>query len=317
MQDDGSLAQSPFKSEPRPEIGSTRTSPNVPVACPSAHTGSRTSRSTVRRAVGGSITEVKYPSGDRPQVGGGVRGEIREYTPATRRRFLNFLNSIPKNIPNPLFITLTYPDNFPIDRAIWKRDLKVWAERLMRKLDRKVPAVWRLEFQDRKSGENAGRIAPHFHVLLFADNLDLGEFRVWLARSWYEVCGEISRDHLAAGTSCTPMRSRGGMMVYAAKYMAKPEQLKEEIPSTGKLWGKLNEKAFGIQFEETSIPLKESFQMRRALRRKQNLPSKGSVSTFTVYTPYEATEQLLEYYFWEEYRGLVGKLLMLRGYYRT
>ncbi len=82
----------------------------------------------------------------------------------------------------------------------------------MRKLDRKVPAVWRLEFQDRKSGVNEGRIAPHFHVLLFADNLDLGEFRRWLSRSWYEVCGELSPEHLAAGTSCTPMRSRGGMM---------------------------------------------------------------------------------------------------------
>ena len=192
----------------------------------------------------------------------------------------------------------------------------MWADRLMRKLDRKAPAVCRLEFQDRNSGENAGRIAPHFHVLLFADDLDLGEFRSWLSRSWYEVCGELAPEHLQAGTSCTPMRSRGGMMAYASKYMAKPEQLKDDIPSTGKLWGKLNSAAFGIQFEETTLGLKESFQMRRALRRKQNLPSKGSVSTFTVYTAYEATEQYLEWAVMEELKATVGKYLFMRGYYR-
>lgn len=283
----------------------------------SAHTGSQAPRSTIRRAVGGSITTIKYPSGKKSQVGGGVRGEIREYTPQTRRRFLNFLNSIPKNTPNPLFITLTYPDAFPTDRGTWKRDFKVWADRLMRKLNRKAPAVWRLEFQDRKSGENAGRIAPHFHVLLFAGDLDLGEFRSWLSQSWYEVCGKLAPEHLAAGTSCTMMRSRGGMMAYASKYMSKPEQLREEIPSTGKLWGKLNEKAFGIQFEETTLNLKESFRMRRALRRKQNLPSKGSVSTFTVYTSYEATERYLEWSVEQELKALVGKLLRVYGYYRT
>jgi len=107
------------------------------------------------------------------------------------------------------------------------------------------------------------------------------------------------------------------MMAYASKYMSKPEQLKDDIPSTGKLWGKLNEKAFGIHFEETTLGLKESFQMRRALRRKQNLKSKGSVSTFTVYTAYEATEQYLEWVVMEELKVTVGRLLVLLGYYRV
>lgn len=69
-------------------------------------------------------------------------------------------------VPYGVFITLTYPDDYynrgyyerTIDRSRFIRDLEKYA-------DKKIPILWRCEWQRRKTGKHRGLITPHFHML--------------------------------------------------------------------------------------------------------------------------------------------------------
>lgn len=172
---------------------------------------------------------------------GGIRGEITTFSTASRRRLLRLIASIRRD-SSALFITLTYPDLFPHSPERWKRDLKVFATRLKR-YNEKSAFVWRLELKSRKSGENEGKVAPHYHLLLYGlmeqDGFNIDEFRVWLSQAWFEVVGSNDERHLRAGTSCTVMESWRGSMAYASKYLGKKEGefLKGVASGVGRHWG--------------------------------------------------------------------------------
>jgi hypothetical protein len=64
------------------------------------------------------------------------------------------------------FVTLTYPDDFPADRAVWRAH----RDEFFRRVRRQFPmawGLWRREMRLRLSGKNAGKWAPHFHLLLW------------------------------------------------------------------------------------------------------------------------------------------------------
>jgi hypothetical protein len=94
------------------------------------------------------------------------RGQIHGFSRASRRRMMQFLAKVRLDEQLPLFGTTTYPDIFPEDAEKFKRDLRTLIERLKRRFPG-VGLLWRLEFKKRKSGLNAGKIAPHFHWLLW------------------------------------------------------------------------------------------------------------------------------------------------------
>ena len=94
------------------------------------------------------------------------RGVIQGFSRAARRRMMHFLAKVRLNDLLPLFGTTTYPDIFPEEAAEFKRDLQTLIERLKRRFP-PVGLIWRLEFKVRKSGVNVGKIAPHFHWLLW------------------------------------------------------------------------------------------------------------------------------------------------------
>ena len=125
-----------------------------------------------------------------------------------------------KNNPLPLFITLTYPDQFPEDPKKWNAHLANWRRRYERKWGR-TGIVFRKELQTRKSGQNAGRVAPHFHMLVFLRGTDLHAFRAWLSLTWYEIVGSGDERHLRSGASCERARSWKQTGAYLSKYVAK------------------------------------------------------------------------------------------------
>jgi hypothetical protein len=94
------------------------------------------------------------------------RGEIHGFSRASRRRMMQFLAKVRLNELLPLFGTTTYPDIFPTEADKFKRDLQTLIERLKRRFPL-VGLLWRLEFKRRKSGVNVGKVAPHFHWLLW------------------------------------------------------------------------------------------------------------------------------------------------------
>ena len=94
------------------------------------------------------------------------RGQIHGFSRASRRRMMQFLAKVRLDEALPLFGTTTYPDIFPDEAEKFKRDLQTLIERLKRRFPQ-VGLLWRLEFKMRKSGANVGKVAPHFHWLLW------------------------------------------------------------------------------------------------------------------------------------------------------
>jgi hypothetical protein len=215
--------------------------------------------------VGASLIKIQRNSGPRQGAGpGGVRGKIRGFSPASRRRMLDQLSKIDRK-ELPLFCTLTFPDEFheSINKPkVWKKILK----RLEMRFRRKYPGAggfWRLEMKDRLSGQYVGEWFPHFHLLIYG--IDEMEFRKWLAINWWEVCGELSDKHLAAGTSCERKGSVRQVFSYASKYMAKVGGGDLELGRVWGVWAIQNipfVKALLVVLDE-----KEAVQLIRLMRR--------------------------------------------------
>tara|TARA_Y100001933_G_scaffold265286_1_gene340164 strand:- start:29586 stop:30521 length:936 start_codon:yes stop_codon:yes gene_type:complete len=179
-------------------------------------------------AVGGSVVSVKGRKPTHIKAGGGVRGEVKGFSKNARRRLIRKVGSIDREALQcmPIFITLTYPGEWPSDPKQWKKHLDTWAKRLKRRYPNAC-AIWKLEPQKRG--------APHYHLIL----LNVPHVsKYWLTESWYEVVGSGDERHLRAGTNIQLIRSWRGCMSYAAKYTAKViEELPEGWEKVGRMWG--------------------------------------------------------------------------------
>ncbi len=154
-----------------------------------------------------------------------------------------------------LFVTLTYPRDWPGDWSAWKRQLDTWLKRVRRRLPG-AAGVWKLEPQVRG--------APHFHLLMIGAPY-LG--REWLSRTWYEVVGSGDPKHLAAGTNVQLAHSHRGVLAYAAKYTAKAQLL----PATwqggvGRWWGVFNRAGLGIEWRRVALWDVDYYALVRQLR---------------------------------------------------
>lgn len=196
-------------------------------------------------ALGGSLFRLHFPAPAATAPIGGRRGIISDFTPAARRRLLDLCQSIDtRDLPAPpLFITLTYPQEYPHEREIYKGHLDTWCKRLLR-FAPEVSCIWRLEWQKRG--------APHYHLLAFGRAfID----KDWVATSWYEVVGSSQRVHLLAGTEIRAVRSWHGVLHYAAKYMAKP--VDQDAPKyQGRYWGVHNRATLPVHL--CTVPLDEA-----------------------------------------------------------
>jgi len=211
-------------------------------------------------AVGGTFLQLTG-AGMRGRQGGGLRGAVSGFSRQSRKRLLDLLNMVEQGaLSSGLFLTLTYPDAFPEDPKRWKRDLDVFLKRMKREYPGAV-AVWRLEWQPRLSGQNEGKVAPHFHIIaLGIPRLSLR----WLSVSWYETVGSGDERHLAAGTQAQRIRHRRGIMYYASKYMGKVA----ESPDfwTGRVWGVVGRDLLPVVLVTFVLDWSQFYKVRRVLR---------------------------------------------------
>lgn len=223
---------------------------------------------------GGLIKVTRSGGSDERFVNPGVRGEIKTMSRSSRRRLMYMLATVKRRVL-PIFVTLTYPGKFEGDVKSVKRDLDTWGKRLTRL---GAAAVWRIEYKTRKTGDSTGELVPHFHLLLWLpDGWTMKEFQAWCSKSWWEVVGSGSEDHLSAGTSCEPLRSWRGVMYYASKYISKVDE--SVLPSgVGRMWGVIN-KAL-IPFAEMSTIAITDAQCLAAIRLLQE-----SFGLWRDYTP--------------------------------
>ncbi len=210
--------------------------------------------------LGGSLAQVKSGLGGQP--GGGKRGDVTGFSSASRRRLMRLISSFERPV-RPIFITLTYPDVFPGERARWKRDIDVFGKRLAREHP-EAGFLWRIEFEERKSGQSQGEIAPHFHLLVYG-----APFRYllkWVPGAWWAVVGSGNEDHLRAGTRVERIYSWGGVMRYVGKYIAKEQRY--PVDWQGRVWGVVGRKRLPWAVEVViDLTREEAIKLTRLARR--------------------------------------------------
>jgi len=217
--------------------------------------------------LGGSLVQVKTGLGG--ESGGGERGPVTGFSSASRRRLMRLMASLERQA-RPVFVTMTYPDSFVDEPAKWKRDLDVFGKRLARKFPL-AGFLWRIEFKERRTGVNAGKVAPHFHLLVYGGNFR--DLLKWVSGAWWGVVGSRDQDHLAVGTRVEHIYSWGGIMRYVGKYIAKVDEY--PIDWQGKAWGVIGRKYLPWAVEViVSLTTDESIKLVRLGRKMIKAPGR-------------------------------------------
>jgi hypothetical protein len=189
---------------------------------------------TVTFYLGGSLLRFDSRQSADVEIGGALpprRAEITEFSEKSRQRLRLSLAKVDQGkCGTPIFGTLTYPAEFPLDEETFKRHLKIFSQRFLRAFPH-AAFHWKLEFQSRG--------AAHFHPIfwnLSADREYLKHFRGWLASNWFEVVGSSDEKHFWAGTSADPIKSQFGIMRYVSGYVSDSDQTRPGF-KVGRYWG--------------------------------------------------------------------------------
>src|SRR5215204_972753 len=261
--------------------------------------GSHKGVAYVSSSVGGSVSTLSFEDtktsnqlSPRKHRGGGIRARVRGFSRASRRNLLRRLASINRTAfkafrGRMIFVTLTYPHEYPEDPELCKNHLKSLRKRLQREYGT-FAAFWRMGIQQRG--------AWHFHLLLFVGSSlgSIGELRRFISSSWYEVCGEISEGHLHTGTRVEEVRSWKRATSYAEKYLAKKEEFPEGS-ETGRIWGMWNQELLPVRWETVRISLRDAYKVRRVFRKLAGLKGTSSLCRLTVFVRYENVIRLLRF----------------------
>jgi hypothetical protein len=238
---------------------------------------------------GGSKIEVKRERYKIPQVGGGKRGRVRTFSHNSRRRLMRKVAELRRD-EKPLFITLTYPSEYPTESKVYKEHLRRFGIYLQRRYPR-AAFIWRLEFQKRG--------APHYHLLAYnikASGKKMITLRAWIAQEWYHIVGSGDEKHLRAGTSVERLKSWRRVVGYVSKAVAKvspsPEIASGELSKVeqatgeyvGRWWG-----VFGSKFmpfaDKVLAVIKDAqaVQLIRYMRRYANLKYTRAYKSLTIF----------------------------------
>jgi hypothetical protein len=254
----------------------------------------------VSSSVGGSVSTLSFEDTTiknrlRPskRLGGGTRDKVRGFSRASRRNLLLRLASINRRAfrafkGRMIFVTLTYPREYPEDPELCKSHLKALRKRLQREFE-PFAAFWRMGIQKRG--------AWHFHLLLFVGPSlgSIGELRRFISTSWYEVTGKVSEGHLRAGTRVEAVKRWKQATSYVECYIAKPEDFPEGL-ETGRIWGIWNKELLPIWWETVEVSLRDAFRIRRIYRKLAKRKGSGSLHRITVFVRYENVVRLLEFF---------------------
>jgi len=147
---------------------------------------------------------IRYDHDQKPVRG--KRGRVTTFSRQSRTRLFDLFHRMDVK-RKPIFLTLTYGEEYP-DAKTAKEHLRVLFERIRRRCEGMgLSAVWRLEFQERG--------APHFHIIFFdLPFIDKLTWQYW----WEEITGTPE-----PFTRVERVRSHKNLMAYVSKYVAKVE----------------------------------------------------------------------------------------------
>lgn len=216
------------------------------------------------------VSQQKIGVKDREKTGGGIRGEITGFSRASRKRMIETMASV-RNTGAMLFLTMTFDDSVLLNT---NDNLNAMFEAFRRRFERAFPtwcAIWRKEWQDRKSGDFIGTFVPHYHFIIMTGvHLEKQEleqvsesFALWGKTAWHEITSSADENHLVYGFDVSPVRSRKHAYYYVAKYVAKHDS-KGDFP--GRHWGRIGKLDCSVS-ETFSLDTEEYIIFRRLVKR--------------------------------------------------
>lgn len=174
----------------------------------------------------GHVFKVKVQSAEYDRIGGGDRRKIQRFSRQSRKRMLEKLARIDwEQAGFVCFITLTYPDRSgPPSADETERDRRTFLKRIRRRHPA-ASAIWRREWESRKSGDFQGLRFPHYHFLFFGLPFLHHEK---LNGMW---CGVLDYPGYVR-TQIKGLKSWRQGIYYVSKYMAKRTDLVRIEPLT-------------------------------------------------------------------------------------
>jgi len=181
----------------------------------------RANNLTWRAMVQGNVVRVFRIGCPAPDTNRKRKKPIGIWSHQSRMKLLRYLNIIDyTKIGSSLFVTLTYPDHVRReDYKLRSKDRYLFLRHVESHCGCHVPCIWRIEWEERKSGAYTGNLAPHFHLMLFGV-----PFIPWQrVREWW-------RQTIGAGpgplvTEVKDIYNEDGACRYLSKYVSKYRSL--------------------------------------------------------------------------------------------
>jgi len=201
---------------------------------------------------------------------GGGKQKVRTFSDKSRKNMIMFLAKV-EETPD-IFVTLTYSDDV-VEYAYL--NMHAHFEAFRKRLERAYPnirAMWRIEFQTRKSGRFKGEIKPHFHLLVWLpawlsqaqrESILEDDGKKW-RKVWHEIVKSNDKEHLRYyGCQVQPIRNRRHAYSYASKYMAKADF---EPVDCGRRWGRIGQFEQPVELE-TELTTQAYIELKRLLNK--------------------------------------------------
>lgn len=141
---------------------------------------------------------------------------LNGFSEGARLRLIKFVATLDWNkIGKCLFVTLTYPDEVSNpDKDLRNRQRYLFMRYVENYVGREINGVWRIEWMARQTGENIGKVCPHFHLMLFGIRfIPKEKIRQWW-RNVLHVNGDLATDVRRCG-------NRKKASIYLTKYTCK------------------------------------------------------------------------------------------------
>lgn len=226
----------------------------VPFSTPSYSAADSNPRLTI--SIGGEYMRVSRRRAGPPERREWRRGAVLSFSPRSRSRMLQSVAQIDQRTctPDALFVTFTYPDEYPASTRVCKSHLDAFRKRLLRRHPNSW-FYWKLEYQVRG--------APHFHLILFNSGTEVSE---WFHETWWQIVGSGDHYHWFYGADVRRVHTWREVGGYCAKYTAKAD-VPHVCDSPGRFWGIANRSQRPATLVEAELTDGEFYAIRRALRR--------------------------------------------------
>jgi hypothetical protein len=181
------------------------------------------------------------------------RGKVNEFSKASRLRLLKYIATVDwEKLGRGLFLTLTYPNEIlrcsakqlNLDRYLIHRSMEMYE-------GRHLPAIWRIEWKPRLSGDKINYLYPHWHMLIFGtDHIPIDQLCNW----W--------QNHIGSREKPVIWIVQSGSNDHAAKYVAKyASKLSPSLDNAAYLNSVAGGRQWGI-LRKKDIPLCEEIRIR-------------------------------------------------------